>query len=80
MSINALLDDISSKTYINSDVAAELGFQGEKRGVTVNVPNGQTRVPGYQMNYELNLVVFGMNSSPFQSRCVENTTVSIYGR
>ena len=37
-----LLDDASSKTYINSDVAAELGFQGENRRVTVNVLNGRT--------------------------------------
>ena len=26
--VNALLDDASTKTYINSDVAAELGLQG----------------------------------------------------
>ena len=39
--VNALLDDASTKTYVNSDVAAELGLQGESRKVTVNVFNGQ---------------------------------------
>ena len=33
-------DNASSKTYINSDVAAELGLQGEDRRVTINVLNG----------------------------------------
>jgi len=27
--VNALLDDANIKTYINSDVAAELGLQGQ---------------------------------------------------
>ena len=35
--VNALLDDASTKTYINSDVAAELGVQGTTEKVTVNV-------------------------------------------
>ncbi|XP_022806800.1 uncharacterized protein LOC111343871 [Stylophora pistillata] len=39
--VNAPLDDASTKTYVNSDVAAELGLQGESRKVTVNVLNGQ---------------------------------------
>ncbi|PFX13818.1 hypothetical protein AWC38_SpisGene22068 [Stylophora pistillata] len=39
--VNALLDDASSKTYVNSDVPAELGLQGESRKVTVNFLNGQ---------------------------------------
>ena len=41
--VNALLDDASTKTYINSDVAAELGLQGKTEGVTVNVLNGQIK-------------------------------------
>ena len=28
LKVNALLDDASTKTYINADVAAELGLQG----------------------------------------------------
>ena len=35
--VNALLDDASTKTYINADVAAELGLQGKTERVTVNV-------------------------------------------
>ena len=40
--VNALLDDVSTKTYLNSDVAAELGLQGNCQRVTVNVLNGRT--------------------------------------
>ena len=40
--VNALLDEASAKTYINADVASELGLQGISRKVTVNVLNGQT--------------------------------------
>ena len=40
MVVNAVLDDASTTTYINSDVAAELGLQGEPQKVTVNVLNG----------------------------------------
>ena len=39
--VNALLDDASTKTYINADVTAELGLQGKTERVTVNVLNGQ---------------------------------------
>ena len=35
----ALLDDASTKTYINADVAAELGLKGKTEKVTVNVFN-----------------------------------------
>ena len=38
--VNALLDDASTKTYINHDVAAKLGLQGEKEMVMVNVLDG----------------------------------------
>ncbi|CAC5374177.1 unnamed protein product [Mytilus coruscus] len=37
--VNALLYDASTKTYINADVAAELGLQGQVQKVTVNVLN-----------------------------------------
>ena len=39
--VNALLDDASTKSYINSDVAAQLGLHGTSQRVTVNVLNGQ---------------------------------------
>jgi len=38
--VNALLDDANTKTYINSDVAAELGPQGCLQQVNVSVLNG----------------------------------------
>ena len=41
MKVNALLDDGSTKTYINADVADELQLVGESQQVTVNVLNGQ---------------------------------------
>ena len=41
LTINALLDDGSSKTYINSDVANELGITSKNsKTMTVNVMNG----------------------------------------
>ena len=40
--VNALLEESSTKTYINADVASELGLQRISRKVTVNVLNGQT--------------------------------------
>ena len=39
--VNALLDDASTKTYINRDIAEELGLFGESKSVTVNVLDGQ---------------------------------------
>ena len=41
LKVNALLDDASTKTYVNSDVTAQLGLQGKTERVTVNVLNGQ---------------------------------------
>ncbi|MCG8077511.1 MAG: DUF1759 domain-containing protein, partial [Candidatus Thiodiazotropha taylori] len=38
--VNALLDDASTKTYVNADVAAEIGLKGKTEKVTVNVLNG----------------------------------------
>lgn len=39
LTLNALLDDATTKTYINADVAAELGLKGKTEQVTVNVLN-----------------------------------------
>ena len=41
LQVNALLDDASTKTYINADVAAELGLQGCLRRVNVSLLNGK---------------------------------------
>eukprot|EP00795_Rhopilema_esculentum_P006549 gene6549-12041_t len=38
--VNALLDDGSTKTYLNSDVATELDLKGERQNVTVSMLNG----------------------------------------
>lgn len=43
MIVNALLDDASTKTYINADIAAELGLQGTYQQTNVNVLNGQVK-------------------------------------
>ena len=40
LKVNALLDDASTKTYVNADVAAELGLQGHSQRVNVSVLNG----------------------------------------
>ena len=37
--VNALLDDGSSKTYLNSEIAAKLGLEGSPHELTVNVLN-----------------------------------------
>ena len=39
--VNVLLDDASTKTYLNADVAAELGLQGQVQKINVSVLNGQ---------------------------------------
>ena len=38
--VNALVDDGSTQTYLNSDVAAELGLEGKICDTQVNVLNG----------------------------------------
>ena len=43
LQVNALLDDASTKNYINADVAAELGLQGCLQKVNVSVLNGNVR-------------------------------------
>jgi len=44
LQVNALLDDGSTKTYLNSDVAAELGLVGQPQQVSVSVLNGKYEV------------------------------------
>ena len=41
LKINALLDDASTKTYVNENIAKELGFQGTTEIVKVSVLDGQ---------------------------------------
>ena len=40
LQVNSLVDDASTKTYINVDVTAELGLQGCLQKVNVSVLNG----------------------------------------
>ncbi|KAG1663588.1 THAP domain-containing protein 1 [Nymphon striatum] len=44
LKVNALLDDRSTKTYVNNDIAEELGLKGYSKNVSVNVLNGKIRV------------------------------------
>ena len=53
---NALLEDGSTKTHINSDAAAELNLQGGTRKVTVNMLNGQAD------SFQTNTVEFELES------------------
>ena len=56
LKVNALLDDASTSTFINADVAAELGLQGKCEKTEVNVINGQVEV------FETTPVEFGLES------------------
>lgn len=42
MRVNALLDDARTRTYINADVAAELGLHDKPQRITVEVLNDKT--------------------------------------
>ena len=44
MIVNVLLDDASTKAYINSDVAEQLKLKGIPKQVTVNVLNNQSKI------------------------------------
>ena len=43
LKVNALLDDASTKTYINADIAAELGLQGHPQKVNGQSPEWTSR-------------------------------------
>ena len=70
LKINALLDDPSSKSYINADIAAEQGLQGRTEKMTVNVLNGQVETfETKPINVEL-MSITG-NVSTMVSACTE---------
>ena len=54
--VNAILDDCSSRTYLNSDIAAELGLEGSPHELTVNVLNDN------QETFETTVVEFTISS------------------
>ncbi|CAC5373894.1 unnamed protein product [Mytilus coruscus] len=71
VNVNALLDEASTKTYINADVAAELGLQGQVQKVTVimlndNVETFETmpvevRLQSHNGQTDANIVAFTTN-------------------
>ena len=54
--VNALLDDGSSKTYLSSDIAAELELEGSPHELTVNVLNDN------QEKFETTVIKFTISS------------------
>ena len=54
--VNALLDDGSTKTYVNSDIAAELNLKGTLERVNIGVLNGRSE------SLETMPVEFGLKS------------------
>lgn len=78
--INSLLDDASTKTYINSDVAFDLAMQGEVRNVTVNVLNGQENVSQTMPEeFQLSSVKGGQVLQYRPSRLVESPEIYAQG-
>lgn len=73
--VNALLDDGSTKTYVNSDVVAELGITGQKELVTVSVLNGKNET------FETMPVRIGLRSVNGQVNITmdANTTTNVTG-
>ena len=41
LQVNTLLDNCSTKTYINTDIAAEIGLEGKRELINVGVLNGR---------------------------------------
>ena len=56
LNVNALLDDASTQTYVNEDVAAELGLNSTFETIKVNVLNGQCK------SFQTMPVEFGVES------------------
>ena len=56
LKVNALQDDASTQTYVNEDVAAELGLNGTFETIKVNVLNGDCK------SFQTMPVEFGLES------------------
>ena len=56
LKVNALLDDASTQTYVNADVAEELGLTGTFETIKVNVLNGECK------SFQTMPVEFGLKS------------------
>ena len=62
LKVNALLDDGSTKSYINADVAAELGLQGKTEKIMVNVLKSQVETfESKPVEFELESLNGGVN-------------------
>ena len=57
MLVNCFLDDGSDTTYINEDVVEELGLQGQKEKITINVASGQ------QVSFDSMIFTIGLKST-----------------
>ena len=44
MVVNALLDDVNTKTYINEDVTAKLRLKGPAQQFQINILNGHSEL------------------------------------
>ena len=66
--VNILLDDGSSRTYLNSDIAAELGLEGNPHELTINVLND------HQEKLETTVVEFTMGTSNGTAYTTEKVT------
>ena len=74
LKINALLDDASTKSYVNADVAAELGLHGRTEKMTVNVLKGQVETfKTSPINVELRSIT-GTVSARINACTVERVT------
>ena len=84
VTVNALLDDVSTKTYVNTDVASELGLKGNKEQVTVNVLNGQLETfEPMPVTFELESVIGNVKmkvSAYTTNRVTGNMTVVDWNR
>ena len=56
LKVNALLDDASTQTYVNSDIAAELDLKGDLKAIRVSVLNGDCK------SFQSMPVEFGLES------------------
>jgi len=75
LKVNALLDDGSSKSYINEDIAYELGLEGQEETVTVNLLNGKTET---FRTRSVDICIESENRE-FKMNIVANTTKNVTG-
>jgi len=72
--INALLDDGSTTTYINTDIALELGLNGTRQYSTVNTINGRNKTfCTMSVNFEI-VSENGAVKIPVEAKTINNIT------